>query len=241
MTEFTPARLAELKAVAEAASQSSWHIENDSEEDYEAGIAYAEWPSVLVGPENAIPSQWARDHGETDRVQEIPELKPEDADHIAAFDPPTVLSLIDALEAANESKPSNSVTSGSANERELAELRAALSAKTAEVEGVRDELAAWMRSCQKARLRRNEARAAIERVRELHRKGTVYSHEDSCTNSAEEHSEEHHRESANSYGEYYCEQMPEYDICIDCSEHADPDQEWPCPTILALETGDDDE
>ena len=99
MTEFTEEKLAELRAVAEAATQSSWDIENDSEEDYEAGIAYAEWPSVLVGPENAIPSQWARDHGDTDRVQEIPELKPEDAEHIATFDPPTVLALIAALEA----------------------------------------------------------------------------------------------------------------------------------------------
>lgn len=81
--------------------------------------------------------------------------------------------------------------------------------------------------------RADRAEAALERVKAGHRKGTVFSHEDSCTEASEEHRREHHVESSD-IGEYYCDQLPEYVICIDCSENSDPDCGYPCPTIQSL-------
>lgn len=90
-----------IRARVEAATEGPWHIENDSEQDYEVGIPYSEWPSVLVGPENAFPSEWAKGHGETRRVQEVPELLPSDAEFIshARQDVPALLAYIEQLEA----------------------------------------------------------------------------------------------------------------------------------------------
>lgn len=113
MSEFTSERLAELKAVAEAATEGSWRESGSLFQVAETG--------------NGVGQVWGLNWRS-------------DLAHVAMFDPLTVLSLIAALEV-----------------------------KTAEAEGLRDDLAAWMRSCQKARLRRDEARAeaaedALERV-----------------------------------------------------------------------------
>lgn len=127
---------------------------------------------------------------------------------------------------------------------DVLELIDALDAKTAEVEQAHSDMSArwehsehlgakyhrlWMRD----RARADRAEAALERVKARHRKGTVFSHEDSCTETSEEHRREHHVEGSD-IGEYYCDQLPEYVICIDCSENSDPDCGYPCPTIQSL-------
>lgn len=93
-----------------------------------------------------------------------------------------------------------------------------------------------------ARFRAESAEAKLAKIEELHRKGTIYSHEDSCLDESEYHRENNHHESTD-IGEFYCDQMPEYDICIECSEQRDEHQEWPCPTIALIrdETGGADE
>lgn len=113
MTDITPEKLAELRAVAEAATEGPWTTFDSKGEAYSTPPATG---AMLV------------DYG-ADVDQQMRDVR-----HIAAFDPPTVLSFIAALEV-----------------------------KTDEVEGLRDELAAWMRSCQKARLRLDQVLAELER------------------------------------------------------------------------------
>lgn len=72
MTEFTEEKLAELRAVAEAATQGPWELV--------AGGEYMPATGLVVAPD---------DGG----------VSPNNAAHISAFDPPTVLRLIAALEA----------------------------------------------------------------------------------------------------------------------------------------------
>lgn len=199
MTEFTPERLAELKAVAEAATH---------------GSRAAKGSLITTAGGSTLGQAWGINWRH-------------DLRFMAEVSPETVLSLIAALEAANESRPSNSLTSGSANERELAELRAALEAKTAENvqiraenESLRAEISAKTYEAERLRAmgqglikqrdearakealhampdnrlgtlssyittleqERDEARADVERVRELHRKRRAYADDwDTCT------------------------------------------------------------
>ena len=86
MSEFTKEKLAELRAVAEAATPGPWVFD----------------PPGMWGDEDDIPQSAVRqiDSGSItwdDHGGEV--FKPEDAAHIATFDPPTVLALIAALEA----------------------------------------------------------------------------------------------------------------------------------------------
>lgn len=93
MTEFTPARLAELRAVAEAATPGPWEWEQSSADPSPSG----DEPLVTSNPgEDGYPdvvlSGWGYDESGT-------EASDEDRAHIATFDPPTVLALIAALES----------------------------------------------------------------------------------------------------------------------------------------------
>lgn len=89
--------LEELKARVEGHTEGPWHIETDSEQDYEQGIPFSEWPCVLVGPEATDPGEWAKTHGETRRIQEVAELSMADAELIAAA--PKMLAALEAVEA----------------------------------------------------------------------------------------------------------------------------------------------
>lgn len=85
MTDFDSARLAELRAVAEAATQGEWRHWNP-----------ATGPShVTIGGMVAFESLQSATPFADDEV--IPHWA--DAYHIATFDPPTVLALIAALES----------------------------------------------------------------------------------------------------------------------------------------------
>jgi len=92
------ALLAPIHVRLAAATPGPWRIENDSEQDYEHGIPYSEWPQTLVGPEQAWPSEWAKANGETRRVDEINELRPADAELIANA-PTDLARLLAAIEA----------------------------------------------------------------------------------------------------------------------------------------------
>lgn len=82
---------------------------------------------------------------------------------------------------------------------------------------------------------RNNAEARIQAVRELHRRFGVYEHEDACTDTTDEHREEHHHEDSDSTGEYYCDQMPLYAVCDHCRNEDGERADWQCPTIRALD------
>lgn len=80
-----------------------------------------------------------------------------------------------------------------------------------------------------------QAEARIQAVRELHRRFGVYEHEDACTDTTDEHREEHHHEDSDSTGEYYCDQMPLYAVCDHCRNEDGERADWQCPTIRALD------
>lgn len=82
--------------------------------------------------------------------------------------------------------------------------------------------------------RLERAEAAIERVRAVHRKMTIYRHEDLCPNTSEEHREEQHSDWGADPGEYYCLDLVEDYCCEACSEGKDPYEYWPCPTVAAI-------
>lgn len=87
--------------------------------------------------------------------------------------------------------------------------------------------------------------AAIEAVLKMHRQVPLYGHEDDCTNTDEEHREEHFQ----SDGEFCCHELIEGWTCAECADVQDVASlagppEWPCPTVRALTdklTGEDDE
>src|SRR5690554_4391951 len=54
-----------------------------------------------------------------------------------------------------------------------------------------------------------EAEARIAEAAKLHRKITLYSHEDSCPDTSDEHREERHSDWGTDPGEYYCLDMIE--------------------------------
>lgn len=82
---------------------------------------------------------------------------------------------------------------------------------------------------------RDAALAAIERVREAHRKFTYYELEDSCPDTSEDHREERHHES-DEIGEFYCEDMPTGDVVCDLCRDTDGERmDWPCLTAQALD------
>lgn len=92
-----------------------------------------------------------------------------------------------------------------------------------------------------AEAERDAALAAIERVREAHRKFTYYELEDSCPDTSEDHREERHHES-DEIGEFYCEDMPTGDVVCDLCRDVDGERmDWPCPTIAAIDGGESDE
>ncbi|GAA1450404.1 hypothetical protein ACFP47_10260 [Nesterenkonia lacusekhoensis] len=90
--------------------------------------------------------------------------------------------------------------------------------------------------------------AAVEAVLKEHRKVPLYGHEDDCTNTDEEHREEH-IQSDDDAGEFYCHELVEDWTCGECADMQDAASlagppEWPCPTVRALTnelTGEDDE
>lgn len=239
MTEFTEAKLAELRAVAEAATLPAHYV--------------CDCTALCGGV--------------------CPNPKPV----YLSIDNETVLALIDALEAANESNPSNSFTSGTANERELTELHAALEAKTAEVDAKADyvsDLEERVRQrdnhvipvlharIKEAERERDEARAeaskiegravewskraetaeaALERVRALHRKAhAIFSwseggvrYEEPCENCN------------GAPGVHDCgcwaDVQVEY-VCAECDRDKGKhrDSGWPCETITQALTMKED-
>ena len=81
MNELTDERLAELRTIAEGAeSQEPWRTDDDEGRMVFAASGFQVY-YALFGSNNG-------------------DAEPGDAAHIAAFDPPTVLALLDRLEAA---------------------------------------------------------------------------------------------------------------------------------------------
>ena len=82
------------------------------------------------------------------------------------------------------------------------------------------------------------AEVLLSRIAEavrLHRKYTYYGLEDSCPDTTDEHREEHHHETSDDIGEFYCDQMPTGDVvCIHCRDVDGDRVEWPCETAKAL-------
>lgn len=87
-----------------------------------------------------------------------------------------------------------------------------------------------------------------EAVMKEHRKVPLNGHEDDCTNTDEEHREEH-IQSDDDGGEFYCHELIEDWTCAECADVQDVASlagppEWPCPTVRTLTdklTGEDDE
>lgn len=75
---------------------------------------------------------------------------------------------------------------------------------------------------------------ALNAVRELHKPIFYYEHEDSCTNTDEDHRAERHVEF--DLGEYYCEDLPTGEkTCDSCWDDEGERVEWPCPTVQAVQ------
>lgn len=85
-----------LERIAQAATPGPWDIEYEVEH-YDYGPS-ERWPSTLIGPRRNPPGVLAEKYG--NRINEIAELRDEDAEHIAAFDPPTALALIARIREA---------------------------------------------------------------------------------------------------------------------------------------------
>ena len=85
MTDMTPERLAELREVAAGATEGTWR----ATEPREWGDDDTMQSAVMVSEGRTL--TWDDHGGEV--------FHPADATFIAAFDPPTVLALIAALEA----------------------------------------------------------------------------------------------------------------------------------------------
>lgn len=88
---------------------------------------------------------------------------------------------------------------------------------------------------------RDAALARIARVEALHRRYGLYELEDSCTDTTDEHREEHHHECADEVGEFYCDQMPVGAVCSECRTEDGERIEWPCDTKRALTEGEPSE
>lgn len=75
---------------------------------------------------------------------------------------------------------------------------------------------------------------ALKRVLELHKPIFYYEHEDSCTNTDEDHRAERHVEF--DLGEYYCEDLPTGEkTCDSCWDDEGERVAYPCPTVQAIE------
>jgi hypothetical protein len=98
VTAPTPDERAGLRAVAEAATPGPWRWEEPSKESWpqsdESLVSDGKtWESGGREYPETVLSGWGYDASGT-------EADAEDRAHIAAFDPPTVLALLDALDAA---------------------------------------------------------------------------------------------------------------------------------------------
>lgn len=266
MTELTSDHLAELKAVAEAANAGPWRENGSLFQVAETGSGIGQvwglnWRSDLA--------------------------------HIAAFDPPTVLSLIAALEAKTAEvegckqrfscdggcsygdgpqeecslhgrKPRDlwEIVGGLARERDEARATAEdhvldadatyvrMAEKLEQVKRERDAAqlvmnthscgenveAAYRRTVEAER-ERDEARAEVERVRELHAKKEVEAVTGECADDTCEHEDN-------------CPTHP-FEVCIACWNLCEESYPYfgelgisqvlyPCPTIQAFE-GENDE
>lgn len=76
--------------------------------------------------------------------------------------------------------------------------------------------------------------AQVSNVRAQHQPYRYYDLEDYCTNTSDEHREEHHHESADESGEFYCDQLPLGAACDICRDEDGDRIDWPCATIRAL-------
>lgn len=198
MTDFTPARLAELRAVAEAATPGPWEPKTRRGGDFQE-VTLAD-VIVWSGSGQSSEGRW---------------IDSPDIDHIAAFDPPTVLALIAALEA-----------------------------KTAEVDDLAADpghkAAKYWKWWQREKARADRAEAALERVRALHRKAhAIFSwseggvrYEEPCENC-------NGAPGVHDCGCWADEQV-EY-VCAECDRGKGKhrDSGWPCPTVQAIEGADD--
>ena len=79
------------------------------------------------------------------------------------------------------------------------------------------------------------ALTALDSVLELHKPIFYYEHEDSCTNTDEDHRAELHVEF--DLGEYYCEDLPTGEkTCESCYDDEGERVMYPCPTVQAVQT-----
>lgn len=220
MTDFTPARLAELRAVAEAAFPvEDWAIWSDLKEGgfVHVGNAQGVIPEgQFVTAEDAEPNPVAKAY--------TPEL----GAHIATFDPPTVLALIAALEAETAevemwTKPQECVTE---HEQPFDFKQCTTHDRTFPLDGDCDykglsiidwqdqQVAEQRGRAVRAEMRAERAEAALERVKALH-------------HDAGE-SQGYTPEVRGGYGTIpHC--------CASCGTFGEYGEPWPCATIQAIE------
>lgn len=72
-------------------------------------------------------------------------------------------------------------------------------------------------------------------LRELHRPFGIFELEDCCTDTTDEHREEHHHECADEYGEFYCDELPIGHVCDECRDGEGERVAHPCPTVQELD------
>lgn len=207
MTEITPARLSEMRGVAEAATQGEWRA-----------TEAREW-----GDDEKLQSAVMVSEGETltwdDHGGEV--FHPADASHIATFDPSTVLALLDALEAKTAEVDAKADYVSDLEERvrqrdnhvipvlhaRIKEAERERDAALAEVSKIEGRAVEWSKRAEKAE-------AALERVKALH------------YDAGE--SQGYTPEVRGGYG-----MIPH--CCASCGSFGEYGTPWPCETIQAIE------
>lgn len=133
----TPLDLAALRVIAEVATEGPWRIYTVTDSGGRSAAVETAWAHDEQGEDTELVTDWC---------------SPEDAAHIAAFDPPTALALLDRVEEL---------------ESERGTWKSAADAETTE---------AWRTAAEQTRLERARAEAAeksVAKVRELHAKTDV--------------------------------------------------------------------
>ncbi|GAA1453386.1 hypothetical protein ACFP47_09415 [Nesterenkonia lacusekhoensis] len=120
---------------------------------------------------------------------------------------------------------------------DLQDALARIKARVEEIESTNDALDA-IGAMEKSQADVPRLVASVEAVLKEHRKVPLYGHEDDCTNTDEEHREEH-IQSDDDAGEFYCHELVEDWTCGECADMQDAASlagppEWPCPTVRTL-------
>lgn len=203
MINLTPERLDELQAVAEAILDVPW----DS-------VPSGAWTGRVFAGENLVAKT----------SNDVPDDHCK-AEYIAAFDPPTVLAMIRQLREAEEvAFQQYSYGHLAAQVEWLKTMDTRNPAREADFDR-------WLSDVKSDA--KSETEAAIQRVRELHRRAPVYLLDDECECS----DRDTHQVIESEHGESLCVDSPTgEEFCQTCTHDGDDEPtEWPCPTVRALD------